>query len=241
NDFPTLTAVLRRVRPPERFPYTALHLNGPLLTPREAGPGQFGGFLGRAYEPLVLGEVTDAAHMLAGLPPRLELPAVRVEARRSLLESVEQQSADWGRDRALLDRDLMQRRAFEFLDSPRFRQVFDLEQEPDSVRRRYGPNRSGQACLLARRLVEAGVPWVTVLWNHMIRGQDMTPTPEDEYGWDTHNDIFPTLREHLLPRLDLNLSALLEDLGQRGLLETTLVVCMGEFGRAPRVALEPGF
>jgi uncharacterized protein (DUF1501 family) len=75
----------------------------------------------------------------------------------------------------------------------------------------------------------------------MIRGQDMTPTPEDEFGWDTHNDIFPTLRDHLLPRLDLNLSALLEDLQQRGLLEHTLVVCMGEFGRAPRVALEPGF
>src|SRR5262249_5469469 len=107
NDFPTLTAVPRRARPPERFPYPALHLTGPLLTPREAGPGQFGGFLGRAYEPLVLGDVTDAAHMLAGLAPRLELPAVRLEARRSLLESVEQQSADWGRDRALLDRDLI--------------------------------------------------------------------------------------------------------------------------------------
>ena len=95
--------------------------------------------------------------------------------------------------------------------------------------------------MLARRLVEVGVPWVTVFWNHMIRGQDMTPTPEDEYGWDTHNDIFPSLENHLLPRLDTSLSALLEDLEQRGLLETTLVVCMGEFGRAPQVALEPGF
>src|SRR3989442_556489 len=75
----------------------------------------------------------------------------------------------------------------------------------------------------------------------MIRGQDMTPTPEDEYGWHTHNDIVPTMKDHLLPRLDRSLSALLEDLEQRALLETTLVVCMGEFGRAPRVALEPGF
>jgi uncharacterized protein (DUF1501 family) len=79
------------------------------------------------------------------------------------------------------------------------------------------------------------------MWNHMIRGQDMTPTLEDEYGWDTHNDIFPTLKDHLLPRLDRTLPALLEDLRQRGLLDETLVVCMGEFGRAPRIALEPGF
>jgi uncharacterized protein (DUF1501 family) len=75
----------------------------------------------------------------------------------------------------------------------------------------------------------------------MIRGQDTTPTPEEEFGWDTHNDIFPTLKDHLLPRFDRSLSALLEDLAQRGLLEQTLVVCMGEFGRAPKIALEPGF
>jgi hypothetical protein len=75
----------------------------------------------------------------------------------------------------------------------------------------------------------------------MIRGQDAPPTLCDEYGWDTHNDIFPSLREHLLPRLDWNLSALLEDLDERGLLAQTLDVCMGEFGRAPRIALEPGF
>jgi len=158
-----------------------------------------------------------------------------------LLQSIETQASAWRSDPALMERDRLYARAFEFLDSPRYRQAFDLTREPARMRQRYGPNRSGQACLLARRLVEVGVPWVTVMWNHMIRGQDMTPTPEDEFGWDTHNDIFPSLKDHLLPRLDRSLSALLEDLEQRGLLETTLVVCMGEFGRAPRVALEPGF
>jgi hypothetical protein len=241
NDFPTLAAVLQRVRPTDHFPYTAVHLNGPLLTPREAGPGQFGGFLGRASEPLVLGDVTDSSRTLPGLQPQSDLPGIRLQDRFALLQAVDSQVTTWGNDRRLLERNQLYRQAFEFLASPRYRQVFDLTQEPDRVRQRYGPNRSGQACLLARRLVEAGVPWVTVMWNHMIRGQDMTPTPEDEYGWDTHNDIFPTLRDHLLPRMDLNLSALLEDLHQRGLLEETLVVCMGEFGRAPRVALEPGF
>jgi hypothetical protein len=241
TDFPTYGAILRRVRPSRDFPYTAVHLNGPLLTPREAGPGQFGGFLGRANEPLVLGDCTDTATTMPGLEPQPDLPAVRVEGRRALLDSLDRQAAAWQQQPALLERDQLHRRAFAFLDSPRYRQAFDLSREPDAVRERYGPNRSGQAMLLGRRLVEVGVPWVTVFWNHMIRGQDMTPTPEDEFGWDTHNDIFPSLRDHLLPRLDRSLSALLEDLQQRGLLESTLVVCMGEFGRAPRVALEPGF
>jgi hypothetical protein len=241
TDFPTHGAILRRVRPIANFPYTAVHLNGPLLTPREAGPGQFGGFLGRANEPLILGDCTDTNTTMPGLEPQPEMPAVRLDGRRSLMQALDRQAAAWQNEPALLERDLLHRRAFAFLDSPRHRQAFDLTREPAALRERYGPNRSGQAMLLGRRLVEVGVPWVTVFWNHMIRGQDMTPTPEDEYGWDTHNDIFPTMKDHLLPRLDRSLSALLEDLDQRGLLETTLVVCMGEFGRAPRVALEPGF
>jgi hypothetical protein len=241
NDFPTLGAVLHRVRPSAGFPTTAVHLNAPLLTPREAGPGQFGGFLGQAHEPLVLGDVSDSVGALPGLAPRADLPAVRLETRQSLLQAIDQSAQTWGGDTALLRRDRLYREAQSFLSTPRLRDAFDLAREPAALRERYGPNRSGQACLLARRLVEAGVPWVTVMWNHMIRGQDFAPTPEDEFGWDTHNDIFPSLREHLLPRLDLNVSALLEDLEQRGLLEQTLVVCMGEFGRAPLVALEPGF
>jgi len=241
TDYPTYGAILRRVRPTARFPYTAVHLNGPLLTPREAGPGQFGGLLGRANEPLVLGDVTDPTQTMPGLEPQADLPSVRLAARRTLMQSIDLQTGAWRDQPNLLERDHLYRRAYEFLDSPRYRRAFDLTREPEAVRQRYGSHRSGQACLLGRRLIEAGVPWVTVMWNHMIRGQDMTPTPEDEYGWDTHNDIFPSLKDHLLPRLDLTLSALLEDLHQRGLLEQTLVVCMGEFGRAPLVALEPGF
>ncbi len=232
SDFPTYGAILKRVRSAERVPYTAVHVNGPVLTPVEAGPGQFGGFLGRANEPLIVGNVLDEATM-PGLEPRSDLPSIRLGARRTLLQSIDTQVSAWRQQPALLERDHFFRQAYAFLEAPRYRHAFDLTQEPAGVRERYGPNRSGQACLLARRLIEVGVPWVTVLWNHMIRGQDMAPTPEDEFGWDTHNDIFPTLKEHLLPRLDQTLSALLEDLQQRGLLEETLVVCMGEFGRAP--------
>jgi hypothetical protein len=241
TDFPTYGAILRRMRPTDRFPYTAVHVNAPLLAPVEPSPGQFGGFLGRTNEPLLLGDITDRERMLSGLEPRPDVPAIRMEARRSLLHSLDRQAAGWRTDPVLLERNHLYRQALEFLDSPRYRQVFDLEREPAGVRARYGPNRSGQACLLGRRLIEAGVPWVTVMWNHMIRGQDVPEAPEEEFGWDTHNDIFPTLKDHLLPRFDCNVSALLDDLQQRGLLDTTLVVCMGEFGRAPRIALEPGF
>ena len=94
---------------------------------------------------------------------------------------------------------------------------------------------------MARRLVEAGVPWITVFFNHNIRGQDEHPELADEYGWDTHNDIFESMREYLLPSFDVGFSALLEDLEQRGLLRDTLVVCMGEFGRSPLVAVEKNF
>ena len=241
NDYPTHGALLQRVRPATHFPYSALHVNGPLLAPQEPSAGQFGGFLGRAPEPLVLGDVTDAGRVLPGLDPLPDLPQVRLAARQSLLDAIDRELASWQRGGLPRDRGLLYRQAYAFLDSPRYRQAFDLNQEPERVRERYGINRSGQACLLARRLVEVGVPWITVMWNHMIRGQDATPTPEDEFGWDTHNDIFPTLKDHLLPRFDRSLSALLEDLTQRGLLDETLVVCMGEFGRAPTIALEPGF
>jgi hypothetical protein len=127
------------------------------------------------------------------------------------------------------------------LSSPQTRQAFDLDAEPAALRDRYGRHRSGQALLLARRLVEAGVPYINVIWNHSNRGQDDHPDDTDLYGWDTHNDIFDSLKERLLPRFDASFSALIEDLDQRGLLAETLVVCMGEFGRAPRVALEPKF
>src|SRR5438552_3354516 len=112
TDFPTHGAILRRVRPSANFPYTAVHLNGPLLTPREAGPGQFGGFLGRANEPLVLGDCTDTSTTMPGLEPQPDLPAVRLEGRRSLMQALDRQAAAWQNEPALLERDQLHRRAF---------------------------------------------------------------------------------------------------------------------------------
>ena len=164
-----------------------------------------------------------------------------MQSRQSLLAAVEHNMKAMEGQKQVLDKNVLYQQAFDMLARQNAREAFDLSKEPEALRDRYGRNRSGQACLLARRLVEAGVPLVTVIWSHNNRGQDMDPTNTDLYGWDTHNDIFDGLQNHLLPRFDQGFSALIEDLDQRGLLDTTLVVCMGEFGRAPLVALEKNF
>ncbi len=246
TDHPTYGAVLHRVQPSGRFPYTAVHVNGPALVPETIGPGQDGGFLGRDFDPLLLGDVSSGQIAVPCLDMQPELSAVRLSARQNLKSALEEACHELERDRHFADRRMRgvenaYQQAFDLLSSPTCRQAFDLAAEPSAVRNRYGWHRSGQACLLARRLVEAGVPLVTVIWNHSNRGQDKNPQSPEAFGWDTHNDIFEALKRHLLPRFDESFSALLEDLGERGLLDQTLVVCMGEFGRAPLVALEKKF
>jgi hypothetical protein len=240
-DFPTYGAVLKRVRSNPRFPYTAVHVNGPAVVPERAAPGQFGGFLGREYEPLVLGDVTEQEIAVPGLEPSPDVATERLAARRALLQAVDSGRRRLESSAQVADMSVLYQQAFRVLASPECRRAFDLSAESEPLRDRYGRYRSGQACLLARRLVEARVPLVTVMFNHGNRGQDKHPGETDFYGWDTHNDIFQALKDHLLPRFDQSFSALLEDLDDRGLLDETLVVCMGEFGRAPRVALEATF
>jgi hypothetical protein len=241
NDLPTYGAVVQRLAATKRFPYSAVHVNGPAQVPVLLAPGQDGGVLGHAFDPLVLGDVSHRPAVLRGLDPQSELPPVRLDERRSLLHTLDAYRHGLEVNPALLELDSQYRHAYELLADRRTRLAFDLDREPEAVRDRYGRHRSGQACLLGRRLVEAGVPLVTVIWNHTNRGQDLTPDDPDSHGWDTHNDIFDILKGSLLPRFDESFSALLLDLEQRGLLDTTLVICMGEFGRAPLVAVESKF
>ncbi len=236
EDMPALTAVYSRLRPHSSLPFSAAHLNGPLLTPIEPGPGQGLGQLPGWTRPAELGNPLDSASRLQLGPT---IPSVRVDGRRTLLAHLEQSLR--GRDAVQKPWDDYQERAYQLLDKPAFRTALDLQEERPSTLDRYGAHRMGRGCLLARRLLEAGVPWVTVFLNHSVRGQDDHPLEPEWFGWDTHNDIFQAMRQILLPRLDQALSALLEDLNQRGLLDDTLVVCAGEFGRAPRVALERSF
>lgn len=239
TDLPTYGAIVQKIRPTGHFPFTAVHVNGPAQIPAIVAPGQFAGLMGRSCEPLLLGDPTQEMAAVRAMEDRAELPPIRQEARRSLLETVDRYSRHLQHDRAAIDMNAQYRKAYELLSSRAGRLAFDLSQEPEEVRNRYGRHRSGQACLLARRLVEAGVPWITVIWNHCNRGQDKDPKETNVYGWDTHNDLFESLKEHLMPRFDESFSTLLVDLRDRGLLDQTLVVCMGEFGRAPQIAPEP--
>lgn len=241
NDEPTLAAALRAARRNQAFPYDAVHLNGPLLAPQMPSAGQSAGYLGAKYEPLTLGDVTATTMPLPDLATQPDLPPVRMQARQSLKNVLDAYTRKLGDDAAVRDAGTHYAQALAMLDRPETRSAFDLNREPDTLRDRYGRNQSGQALLLARRLVEAGLPLITVFWSPTNRGQDIYPDSTDAYGWDTHNDIFMALRQHLLPRFDLGFSALLEDLDERGLLDSTLVVCVGEFGRAPTIALEKKF
>ena len=206
-----------------------MQISGPLVG--DVGipmPGQAGGFLGASYDPFCVtldpNEPNFGIDELS-LPP--DVTPQRLERRRRLLEVVQ---GEFPRLNALPELDRMDdyyRRAFHLVTSREVRRAFDIGCEPPEVRDRYGRHTQGQSLLLARRLIEAGVRFVTVYWGGALN-------VPDNY-WDTHTEGIPKQRDRLLPRFDQCLSALIEDLDRRGLLETTLVASLGEFGRTPRM------
>jgi hypothetical protein len=193
-------------------------------------PGQRAGFLGGAYDPL---HVTCDPNAADYRIPDLELPAgltpARLEHRQSLLRLVDGQRR--AAERLPGGPDPFYERAFTLLGSDRVRAAFDIGREDPRTRERYGRHVHGQSVLLARRLVEAGVRFVTV-YDRVHNGQDA--------NWDSHAQVFARHRDHLLPPADQALSALVEDLEQRGLLASTLVVALGEFGRTPQINAQGG-
>jgi hypothetical protein len=159
------------------------------------------------------------------LPP-LELGADRLDARNGLLAQVDrfQKSGELKANTQAGALDEFRSRAFQLMTSPAAKKAFDIHAEPAALRDEYGRNTLGQSCLMARRLVEAGVRCVTI----------------DHNNWDTHDNNFNVLKNDLLPKLDLGLSALLRDLSDRGMLDETMVVVSGEFGRTPRINKNAG-
>jgi hypothetical protein len=179
------------------------------------------GFLGNAAKTFAPGgDPNNVNFRVQGLVPPRGMTESRINERRSLLKSVDGLAASLDRHQVYREMDEFQQKAYALILGDA-RKAFDLTQEKDSVRDRYGRNQFGQSCLLARRLVEAGVPFVTI----------------NDGGWDTHKDNFETMRKKL-PIQDQAFSALLEDLSQRGLLSSTIVTWFGEFGRTPRIANE---
>ncbi len=198
-------------------------------------PGQTASFLGKQFDPFFIGQ--DPARPDFRLP-ELSLPAnmpiERLSDRRSLLRTIDAQAdlLDWSETARGID--AFNDRALTMLASPKVKQAFDLGREKDSLRDAYGRTTYGQSCLLARRLLEAGVRFVTVFFSGSIGNKDAG-------GWDTHGQNFVGLRDRLLPLTDRTVPTLIDDLAARGLLDETLVVWMGEFGRTPRIKNDPRF
>jgi hypothetical protein len=193
--------------------------------------GQDAGFLGKAHDPFVLmADPSKPGFKVPDLLPPQQIGEARLDRRRRLRAVVDEtvETFEASEDARLLDSNF--EAAYRLMTSKQAREAFDLTKEPDKVRDRYGRNRFGQCCLLARRLVEAGVRFVTV--NTFL-------TVFDEITWDIHGSkpftSIEGMRDIVAPMYDQGYSALVEDLYQRGMLEETLVCNLAEFGRTPRV------
>jgi hypothetical protein len=207
--------------------------------------GQYAGWLGRGYNPLTtqirkraVGDnpyarpCTDDEldFRISGMGSDAELTLDRLDRRRGLLEQFETQRRELLQGPGLVH-DHIRRRAFELMTSGKMRTALDIRREPAALRDRYGRHLFGQSALMARRMVEAGARFVTVLWD--------SPDGANPYSWDSHQSS-KDLHDFLLPGLDQTLSALVFDLDQRGLLDETLVVTVGEMGRTPRGSAQWG-
>jgi hypothetical protein len=195
----------------------------------EESHGQAAGLLGPIYNPMRIdADASRPDYRVGEFERRTDTTADQVRGRQELLRSLDGQSRRFIGQASLEAVGVHYDRAFSLLSAPAAAQAFDLSQEPLRVRERYGMNRHGQSVLQARRLIEAGVPLVTVFWpNDGITNVSVY--------WDTHNRNFIDLKTRLCPVTDRAFSALLDDLGDRGMLDETLVVWTGEMGRTPKV------
>jgi uncharacterized protein DUF1501 len=233
NDFPHLGAQLALKQPERRGIPVAVSLPDPVSDGPYKTPGQNAGFLSARYSPFgIYGDPSDERFVVEGLANSPELAGDRFPARCALLSAMTAQQASLATNPRIQQLDDFRQRAYDLIASEATRQALELSQEKVSMRDRYGRHKYGQSLLLARRLVEAGVRLVTVYWG----GKVNNPVPY----WDTHVKNNRRLKEELLPPFDQCFSTFLEDLDVRGLLTSTLVVCMGEFGRTPRFGQNTG-
>jgi hypothetical protein len=223
DDWPSYSSALDYLRPRSDGVPTGVNLPTFLMEGPLVWPGQHAGFLGPRHDPWQITRDPNAPDFRVDslrLAPGLEIG--RLSDRRALLQQVERQQGQLAGSAAAKRLSDQQDLAFQVLTSGRVARACEMEREPISMRQRYGRNAFGQSLLLARRLVEAGVP---VVQANMGRVQN----------WDTHGDNFRRLKTELLPRLDQAVAALLDDLQASGLLQETLVMMLGEFGRTPKV------
>jgi hypothetical protein len=227
RDWPHLGAILAKVRPASGALPQAVTMPWSVAHPAAPGgraPGQDAGWLGKAFDPFrIEGDPNAPGFQVEGLGLPVGISPDRMVDRRSLMDGL-RNSLDLGGP-APRAWDGFQARALDAMVSAEARGAFDLDREDPRLRDRYGRHIHGQCLLLARRLVEAGVELVTVNWHN--DGQNF---------WDTHGDNFRQLKDRLMPPADQGFASLLDDLSDRGLLDDTLVVWVGEFGRTPRIS-----
>jgi len=226
TDHPAMGSIAAQLRPPRTL--VPGYVSLPYITQEGAGgppqPGFAGGIAGRGGDPLyVLRDPSAPGFRFTEFDPADGVDGLRLADRRGLLGNIDIPGGD---DPSLAP---FRDRAFRLLVSPASRQAFELEREPAKLRDAYGRNIYGQSTLLARRLVEAGTRLVCLSW-----------APHANATWDTHGNNFKALSGSLLPQLDAAAATLLEDLESRGLLDRTLVLIGGEFGRSPKVNKDAG-
>ena len=222
-DWPSYGSAVSYLRPrADRLP-SQITLPNPLIEGVLVWPGQHSGCLGPRYDPFILKDDPNGKdYKVKSLSLVEGLSASRLSNRRKLLQNIDQHQGGVNTSTQGRKYISQQEVAFSMLTSSKLRKALDINAEPAEVRDRYGRHQYGQSLLLARRLVEVEMP---VIQCNMGRVQT----------WDTHVDHFPRLKT-MLPALDVGMSALLDDLDERGLLDQTLIVCVGEFGRTPRIS-----
>ncbi|HEU4752366.1 MAG TPA: DUF1501 domain-containing protein [Armatimonadota bacterium] len=238
SDFPHAGSHVAKMKPPEVPMLPFVMLPRPMQESNVVNKGGTAGFLGKAYDPYYLfpvGDDMDQAKMdrikIDDLKLRPEMTENRLERRADLRKTLDAEMPEVQKAVEKYALNKYYDKAYDLILSGRARKAFDLTQEPDKVRDRYGRHTFGQSALLARRLIEAGTRFVEVNWPSVANG-DPTKT-----AWDTHASNFGPLKDLHCPKLDSALSALLEDLDERGLLKDTLVLAIGEFGRSPRMGV----
>jgi len=233
NDWPYFGSIVKMLRPSERLPaLTSVWLPDMMRLNDNVTPaGQTAGFLGRMWETeRFVGDPASPTYHIEGLDATADLSPARLNRRRDLLAQVDTHFRTVERGGAVEAWDRLSQHAYELVTSGAARSAFDLRREPESVRDRYGRYSWGQSVLLARRLIEAGVRLVHVNW---VR--EPGDSAVDNPMWDTHAQNADRLQDCLCPQFDVTFVALLDDLEQRGLLDETLIVVIGEFGRTPRI------
>jgi hypothetical protein len=243
QDFPNPAAVLSHLSPIAGLP-ASVTIPRPIGHDGVTYAGTYAGFLGSRHDPMELRAAAEvnvpAAHSL-DLPEGLD--TTRLISRLGLLKMNESQQRILEGEGASHGPAVFREQAFRMLSSPEAKGAFDLDREPDRLRDRYGRNEYGESFLLARRLVEAGVRLVTVIWLHIAPDGNVLNVWDNHGGTPSLGSItgYQMLKEkYCLPPLDQAYSALLEDLSLRGLLDETLVVMLGEFGRTPKINATAG-